>query len=252
MLEMSKKPRKLREDRIERAETRIKRDIRGWIGWDYIEECVSLCENVLAVLLLFLTGGRATEVLDYTRGMFADMGGWYEGRGLPVYKRYKILERFVDPITGDVTYDTELEQARRRIPILKDEPLADMFWDVIKDKDRDKPLLHWPDHKDQYWQLYKVIAKIPAPSSPDAPFYHKGPNEGLQKNIYPSWFRGMRAAQLRVQYNLDIGKLCDFFKWESIDMARHYAGMSVRDMVIAMRQGERFNEIWENMMGRIE
>ena len=59
----------------------------------------------------------------------------------------------------------------------------------------------------------------------------------------------MRAAQLRVQYNLDVSRLCDFFKWEELEMARHYAGLSVLDMVVAMRQGERFMEIWKNMIG---
>ena len=239
-----------REEREEREEGRIKRDIRGWIGWDFIEKCVGLCEDPLAVLSTFMTGGRATDILDYTRGMFADMGGWYEGRALPVYKRYRILEKIiVDPIKGTKRYITQLQVDRRRIPILKDEPLAGLFWDLIKDKDWDEPLLSWPDHKDQYWQLYKVISKIPVPSSPLAPLYHKGPDKGLQKNLYPHWLRGRRAAQLRVQYNLDPAKLCDFFKWKTLDMARHYAGLSVLDMVIAMKQGERFMEIWENMMG---
>ena len=59
----------------------------------------------------------------------------------------------------------------------------------------------------------------------------------------------MRAAQLRVQYNLNVARLCDFFKWEKLEMARHYAGLSVVDMVVAMRQGERYMEIWKNMIG---
>lgn len=250
---MSKKSRVERVENVERREreeTRIKRDIRGWIGWDYIAECVELCDNPLAVLTPFITGGRATEILDYTRGMFADMGGWYEGRGLPVYKRFRILEKILDPKTGKRRWVVELVTERRTIPILKEEPLADYFWELIVDKPRDAPLLHWPEYKNQYWQLYKAISKIDPPFSTLAPFYHKGPHEGEQKNTYPHWYRGMRAAQLRVQYNLDVTKLCDFFRWKTLEMARHYAGMSVVDMVVAMKQGERFLEVWENMMGR--
>lgn len=240
-----------RVERVERIETRIKRDIRGWIGWDFIEECVELCDNPLVVLSIFMTGGRATEILDYTRGMFTDMGGWYEGVGLPVYKRYKILEKILNPATGKRKYITQLQVARRRIPILKDEPLAGVFWDAIKEKDWDEPILYWPNYKDQYWQLYKNIIKIPVPSSPLAPIYHKGPYKGQQKGLYPHWFRGMRAAQLRVQYNMDIDKLCRFFKWETLEMAKHYAGLSITDMVMAMKQGERYMEIFE-MMGSIK
>jgi len=242
-----KKDRVERVERVERIETRIKRDIRGWIGWDYIEECVELCDEPLAVLLPFMTGGRASEVLDYSREMFSDMGGWYEGFGLPVYKRFKVVE-IIDPITGKMTYDTVLEVDRRRIPIRKDEPLAGMFWDLIKDHDRGEPILRWPEYGDQYWQLYKCVSKIPAPISPHAPFYHKGPNKGQQKNLYPHWFRGMRAAQLRVEYNLPVATLCDFFKWKTLDMARHYAGLSITDMVMAMEQGKRFTEIWREMI----
>lgn len=202
--------------------------------------------------MAFLTGGRATELLAFSRGMFADMGGWYEGMRLPVFKRFRIIDKYLDEDTGKYKYETLLETGRRTIPILKTEPLAGMFWDMIKDRDRGEPLLHWPDHNNQYWQLYKCIKKIPAPFSSLAPFYHKGPKRGKQKHLYPHWFRGMRAAQLRVQYNLDIGKLCDFFRWETLDMARHYAGLSIVEMVVAMRSGERYMEIWEEMMSMEE
>lgn len=244
-----KRPRTEREprERRERGETRIKRDIRGWIGWDYITECVDLSENPLVILALFVTGGRATEVLDYTRGMFADMGGWYEARGLPVYKRYKVLRK-IRKRGGGYRYETRLEVSRRTIPLLKEEPLTQRFWNFIKDRDRDERLIYWPEFKDQYWQMYKLVSNIPTPSSPLAPTYHTGEKEGQIKNLYPHWFRGMRAAQLRVQYNLDVTKLCDFFRWRTLDMARHYAGLSVVDMVLAMKQGERFLEVWENIL----
>lgn len=251
MLGLDRKTRgdRIERERVERVETRIKRDIRGWIGWDYIEECVELCEYPLAVLLAFITGGRASEILDYSRGMFADMGGWYEARMLPVYKRFRILEKIVGP-DGKRTYITQPLMERRTIPIRKDEPLAGMLWDLIKDIPRGEPLLHWPDHDHQYWQFYKCVSRIRPPTSPLAPQYHKGVSMGQQKNLYPHWFRGMRAAQLRVEYNLAPDILCDFFKWETLDMAKHYAGLSIVDMVVAMKQGERFIEIWESMMRR--
>jgi hypothetical protein len=62
-----------RKERPERIEGRIKRDIRGWIGWDFIEECANLCKYPLAVLLTFLTGGRASEILDYTHARAVEL-----------------------------------------------------------------------------------------------------------------------------------------------------------------------------------
>ena len=61
-------------------------------------------------------------------------------------------------------------------------------------------LFGFPSYKDQYWQVYKVVHQIDAPENPYAP-----------ENIYPHWFRGQRAAQLRIEYGLDIDQLMRIF-----------------------------------------
>lgn len=60
------KERRLKERKL-REPTRIKKDIRGWIGWDYIKRFVDLAEYPVLIMALFLIGGRATEVLELER-----------------------------------------------------------------------------------------------------------------------------------------------------------------------------------------
>lgn len=226
--------------RTRRELTRIRRDIRGWIGWDYIETLVHLCENPGLILVAFMTGGRATEILELTRGHFADMGAYYEVRAMPVFKKYDVLSTYVDEM-GKKHWETELVTEYRTFPILKTDPLAELFWNFIRDQEGKLFEFKVPGTdelwKDQYWQMYKRIADIPPPPSPLAPVYHKGPNVGQQKNVYPHWFRGMKAAQLRVEYGLSADDLMEFFRWESSEMALHYARLSSVDLADTMIRG---------------
>jgi len=226
--------------RTRRELTRIRRDIRGWIGWDYIAKLVKLCEEPGLILVAFMTGGRATEILELTRGHFADMGAYYEVRGMPVFKKYDVLEVYTDD-EGKRRWKTELVTEYRTFPILKTEPLAKMCWDFVDEKEGKLFEFTVPGSNelwdDQYWQMYKRIADIPPPPSSLAPFYHKGPEEGQQKNIYPHWLRGMKAAQLRVEYALTPGDLMEFFRWESMEMALHYARLSSVDQAEKMMRG---------------
>ena len=241
-------PRRVRTTRPRRELTRIKRDIRGWIGWDYIEECANRCEDPLAVYLLFETGGRATEVLALSRENFADMGAYYEVREMPVFKKYNVVQSYRLP-NGKVLWETELVTEFRTFPILKSEPLAKAMWDEIQDKNgrllvfRRPPTVVWDGNEpivvegrpwhDQYWQLYKVIAKIDPPDSPLAP----RDKRGKKKNLYPHWFRGMRAAQLRVEYGLTADDLMEFFRWEDPEMALYYTSLTSYELAEKMIRG---------------
>ena len=237
---------KIETPRKERMETRLQRDTRGWIGWDYITEVANLSENPTLIQGIFLTGGRATEMLELQRGHFADMGSYYEVRGMPVFKKFIILSKTLDKETGRRKYKTQPVMVRRTFPILKIEPLAKPFWDSIKDLDREEKLFSWPGQDDQYWQLYKIVAKIDPPYSILAPMDRMG----RQKNLYPHWFRAQRACQLRVDYNLSLDRLVEFFKWKSLDMARLYAGVSSADMAYAMMQGKVFVKYWQDALDR--
>jgi len=234
-LDSGQKKRRIRERR-ERVATRIKRDIRGWIGWDYIEKVVDRANKPDIIMALFLTGGRATEVLALARGHFADMGAYFEVRGMPVYKKYDVLETYEEE-PGKKRWVTQLVEERRTFPILKSEPLAKPFWELIKDKEGSLFQFKIPRSRrlwqDQYWQLYKEVRDIDAPQSPLAPM-----NEyGKQKNLYPHWFRGMRAAQLRVEYGLGADDLMKFFRWADMKMALYYAGLSSYQLASKMMQG---------------
>ena len=240
--------RKERGDRRRRELTRIKRDIRGWIGWDYIEECAKRSIDPALIMAIFETGGRATEVLELTRGHFADMGPYYEVRSMPVFKKYDVIATHKD-VKGKEHWDTELVTEYRTFPILKSEPLAGPLWESIKDRKgklfefRTSPGVTWKDDEriaieselwaDQYWQLYKTVATIDVPESPLAPM----DSEGKQKNIYPHWLRGMRAAQMRVEYALTADDLMEFFRWEDPEMALYYTSLTSYELADKMIRG---------------
>lgn len=238
-----KRDRKIRRERKRRPQTRIERDIRGFIGWDYIEDVSKLSEDPINIAGLFLTGCRATEYLELTRGHFSDMGSYYQATNVPVFKRYDILNKYVDE-HGKRRWETELIEEFRSFAILKTEPLAETFWENIRDCPRESKLFHKPQVNNQYWQLYKLVHDIDPPYSPLAPM----DEYGEQRRLYPHWFRGQRAAQLRVEYNLDINRLMEFFRWEGPDTALHYARLSVGDMAYAMMSGKRFMEIADKML----
>ncbi len=245
---MSKRTRKERTLRRRRELTRIKRDIRGWIGWDFIEECAKRSKDPALVMAIFQTGGRATEVLELTRGHFADMGPYYEVRAMPVFKKYDVIGKYVDE-EGKERWETELVTEYRTFPILKSEPLAEPLWKSIKDREgklfefRTLPAVTWKDDKpittegelwaDQYWQLYKTVAEINVPESPLAPM----DSGGEQKNIYPHWLRGMRAAQMRVEYAMTADDLMEFFRWEDPEMALYYTSLTSYELADKMIRG---------------
>ncbi len=243
-----RKDRERKRERTRRELARIRRDIRGWIGWDFIEECTKRSKDPALIMTIFLTGGRATEVLELTRGHFADMGPYYEVRGMPVFKKYDVIEVYEDE-EGNEWWETELVTEYRTFPILKSEPLAEPLWESIKDREgklfefRTLPSVTWENDRpitvegglwaDQYWQLYKTVAEIDVPESPLAPM----DDTGNQKNIYPHWLRGMRAAQMRVEYALTADDLMEFFKWEDPEMALYYTSLTSRELADKMIRG---------------
>lgn len=219
-----------REERRERKETRITRDVRAFVGWKYIEKIIELSPRPIIPIAIFLTGGRAQEVLMLRREMFAEFDDYYEVVGMPVLKRFDVIGKYIDP-DGKRRWRTELRMERRTFPILKIEPYSDWLWKYSQDS---KDLLfEFKGFKDQYWQLYNIIRKTKHPPNPYAP----------KKNLYPHWLRGQRAAQLRVEYGLDIDELMRFFGWKSFKTAQHYAGMSSRDLADSMMQGRRVKVI---------
>ena len=213
-----------RKERRERKETRITRDVRTFVGWGYIRKIVKLCSFPELVMAIFLTGGRATEVLELLKGHFAEFDTHYDVVGMPVFKRFDIIRKYIDP-EGQRRWDTELRMERRTFPILKTTPFSTELWEYTQSCE-DK-LFDFPGYKDQYWQVYTRIHQIEAPENPYAP-----------KTLYPHWLRGQRAAQLRIEYGLDIDQLMKFFGWKSFKTAQHYAGMSSRDLVKAMMEGK--------------
>jgi len=214
--------RKERKERRERKETRIEQWVRTFVGWAFIKEVVHLSDFPELIMGLFLTGGRASEILDLTTRMFVEYDTYYEVVDMPVYKRFDVLDKYIDS-EGKRRWVTELVMERRTFPILKSEPFSSDLFNYAR-KCQGK-LYQWNEVKNQYWQLYYRVHKISVPDNPYAP-----------KHLFPHWFRGMRAAQLRCEYGMDIDQIMRFFNWESYDTARHYAGMSSWDLAMVMQE----------------
>ena len=59
------------------------------------------------------------------------------------------------------------------------------------------------------------------------------------KHYNPHWFRGQRAAFLRINYNFTTSDLKNFFQWESFEMADHYAqlgGIPIGEKMLQARK----------------
>ena len=213
-------------ERRERKETRLERDVKSFCGWSYIKELVHLCSFPELIMGLFLTGGRATELLQLRKGHFREFNEYYEVFGMPVLKRYKVLDITVQE-DGHKRYKTELLHHERTFPILKSEPFSKELWDYAQ-ACKDYLFSFSPEYDDPYGKLYWLVRNIPAPPNPYAPTH-----------LYPHWFRGQRASQLRIEYNLDVDQIMRFFEWKTFEVARRYAGMSSKDLAQVMLEATR-------------
>jgi len=163
--------------------------------------------------------------LDLKKENFRDMEDYYECVKCPVYKRYDVTDITPLPDGLHKKYTTELVMEERTFPIFKSEPMSKEFWEYTQQQ---SGLLYpFKDYKDRYGKLYWLIRSIPAPESPDRP---------STAHVYPHWFRGMRAAQLRIEYGLDIDQLMRWYGWESYETAQRYAGMSSKDLAVVIRR----------------
>ena len=175
------------------------KDIKRFCGWNKIRKIYMASpdsETRLLVLTLIKTGGRISEVLDYTRDMFVLTTEFIRVYGLPVYKQHK------NKSTG------KKKKVFRNISIRRDEEMSAEFEEelnTVKDK-----LFSF-----KYSTAYKRIVK-------------------LDKDIFCHWFRGMRASQLAMEYRFGFGRLMRYFDWSEPETPLHYAKMDLIDLEKAM------------------
>ena len=166
-----------------------------------INKCRNDIERAL-IATLFLTGGRASEVLTLKAGQFINRKKHIVIQGMLVLKQRKEENKF------------------RQVPILKNEPLTDTMLAWVKRVREIQPKVGH-DHLFPYkydW-LYQRVTKI-------------------DKEWWPHRFRAERASQLAVEKEFGVIELMKWFGWAKEDMATHYAKMNVTDLVRKMSRGE--------------
>lgn len=240
----------------------IIRDSDSFMGYPYLERNVfsplgidhrgGMYQAIVAAL--FQTGGRINEVLDLRRENF-DLNVHKElvsVRRMTLLKRYEKVEEYWEIVdeppmklaTGEPTKITKLYKeyegtyrrkrwttkkvgARRDFSYPKNEPLHTKY------------LLPWIEEVDE-GKLFNV--------GYNAVYNHLYRLEVEPHVIYatpriynPHWFRGQRAAHLRLEYRFDYMDLIRFFLWESTEMPKHYAslgGIPIGEKMLSQRRGK--------------
>jgi len=230
----------------------IKKDSDTFLGYKYLERNIfdplkpsssttktstsqwRMYQALIAAL--FQTGGRISEVLDLQRSNFflnthPDL---VVIQRMLLLKRYEKIDEYWEYVdkqprqmaTGALTkigrmfkkhgkkyrrkrWKTKNIEERRDLSFPKTEPLYVKYLLPYLKNVKEGKLF-----KVKYNSVYSVLHKLPVEES--KPF-------STPKYYNPHWFRGQRAAQLRIEYGFDTLDLKNFFGWKSDDMAGYYA-----------------------------
>jgi len=184
--------------------------ITQFIGWNYLlnleKKTVNLRDQAL-ISLLFLTGGRVSEVLQLAKSNFTIKKKYVIVESMTVLKKYKKIDKEV--IDGKVHWITEKVKCSRTFPIGVKEPLTPYFIDYLDNKN-DKLF------KIKRRRVHQIVT-------------------GLDQNVFPHWFRAQRASQLASEYGFTIHDLIDFFSWKDLNTALHYSRMGWKELAKKMR-----------------
>ena len=186
---------------------RSSKDFKGFCGWSKIESVMldpSLKQSTKDLFTtIFLTGGRATEVLSLHKDNFNLSN---IDRGYIVVERMKVLKHE--------------EDAERTFPIRLSEPISNRLINLLNHTDG----LLFPY---SYSWLYKYISTI---------------NKYADRNFgewFPHRLRAERASQLLQDYKFGVFELMSFFAWKTSDMPTWYASLSPDALIkLMMEKGE--------------
>ena len=218
----------------------VEKDVKSFCGWQTLLNIVEAARgighrglrNAGFVSCLFECGGRVTETLMLKPKMFSVFKGCTPKlimvENMPLLKRYKKLSDFLDE-KGDRHYKTERIDATRDFSFRVDEPLV-------------KPMAEWIIHAldNRYEWLF------PSPYT-DKPLTRKWAYQLTDKignrlgiELYPHWFRAMRASQLASEYDFREASLLEWFEWEKWETAKKYAKLG--PLGLAKRMGVKFRK----------
>ena len=180
----------------------VANNFAGYCGDDYLTHTVKPLDSVTQGLFstIFLTGGRASEVLTLTPKHFSVEDKVIVVRNMMVLKRRKKFPR--------------------TFPIRMDEPLVEYLTRTIENTDKGEPLFPYKYH----W-LYKTLCKVDS-------------TESSKCEWFPHRLRAERASHLVTKYGFDVINLMAFYGWASTETPAEYVRLTPTDLINKMFKGE--------------
>jgi len=227
----------------------VKDFVEEFCTWKPLKELISyasLGRDQAFVSVLFLTGGRVSEVLALKRENFEvrQAEGLAIVRNMKLLKRYKKLSEILDA-EGNKRWITELVEAKRKpFPIMLREPLTPFLIEWLGQTEgllfRSPYKLGFPLSRFWAYNLVRQIDKeIPLTLRRDLglnkPFIKDGKRISDRLHLWLHWFRSQRASQLVSDYGYEVIDLIDFFSWERYDTALTYARKGWRGLASKMQ-----------------
>jgi integrase len=221
----------------------VKDFVEEFVGWTAIMQLFGMLydkRDKSFFAYLFLTGGRATEVLALRKSNFEvrpDKNAVLV-RNMKLLKRYKKISELVkaDGSKGWVT--EKLVKFRKTFPIMLNEPLTPILLEWVESQDdllfpsprgvNDKgealpltrgwayKLIRWVDNLLPEGLRESLRLNIPFISS-------NGVKVNDSIHLWLHWFRSQRASQLVNDYGYEVLDLMNYFSWEKAETAIHYA-----------------------------
>lgn len=215
------------------------KEVTEFCGWDFLKMMVEAGATKRDRALIagaFLTGGRISEVLSLRREHFVldEDEQYIVVRAMPRVKCFekvsacrkwkcanhckvrwnqqpsqKLYEKHGE-ITEYPGWITRPVPEYRTFPIPKSEPLVEEFLEYLHRFDEwgEKPI-----YNIKRFRAYQILTGI---------------GETLGARTPPHWFRAQRASQLAYEYAFDVSDLLEFFRWQDLKMAVHYASKGYR------------------------
>jgi len=228
-----------------------------WVGYKPLLELVELAEKPREqafLSCLFLTGGRASEVLGLRKNNFEvrQNEGLIIVRGMPLLKRYRKLQELTFTDSKGQTIrkwaTQRLEKTRKPFPILYSEPLTPILLKWIEDIPEESAYLFPSPYKEgkplsRFW-AYRFIRRLDKAVSPelrqklglDKPLVVEGVKVKDSLHLWLHWFRSQRACCLVSEFGFQLHDLLDWFSWEHVETAMDYAKKGWRGLAEKMLQ----------------
>lgn len=220
----------------------VDKDVKSFCGWETLNKIIETSMTVGSnstlnagfIATLFETGCRVSEALALKANMFSVYKGCQPRlvlvKDMPLLKRYKKTEGYVDA-KGKTRYKTERINALRDISFRADEALV-------------KPMIEWLIPA---WKSLESVDDwlFPSPLDPSKHISRKWAylmisktGDKLGMELWPHWFRAMRASQLASEYDLAEASLLEWFEWTKWETAKKYTKFGV--LGLAKKMGVTF------------